>query len=525
VLILRIRRAETALADGRLDEAVELAGKPDFQAHRKGQQLIGQLVRSLAERGREHLNQGRLTQAAGDCEKAAALGGNLPEIGELRMAVTEAMLARQRNERRQAEVFAAAKAHVNDGRLSMGEQVLAEVDPDSTRARGLHEQLAIRRVTAEKAVLQAEEALRREDLSMAAQAIQKLRASQPENPRCAELTGRLTCAVAGRAGAAIDQGRLDLAESLLAALHPLGCEAIDTQELARFARQAREALESIARGELRAAVETLRRLAAIRPQAAWLATALQQSVAAAENLEALRGGPLGLLSAAASQPLAETIPLPPVIGDAPERRAGRENVHVPAGMLPARLVFHVDGAGSFLVLRDRRITIGPDGSSHRPEVALLAEPGMPPAVIERLDEDYFVECGAGVKVNDARTRRRLLVDGDSIALSSRCRIKYTRPHAASTTAVLQLSGTRLPKCDARRIILLDREIIIGPGSAAHVRCDALPEPAMLHVRDGRMMCRTNQEVLVDGRPMDRHAGIPLGASVQVGAVSFVVTAG
>jgi hypothetical protein len=128
-----------------------------------------------------------------------------------------------------------------------------------------------------------------------------------------------------------------------------------------------------------------------------------------------------------------------------------------------------------------------------------------------------------VQVNGKPTTRKLLIDGDKIMLSRRCRLRFGLPHAASTTAMLDLSGTRLPTGDARRVILLDRSIVIGPGASSHIRADQLAEPIVLNVRDGRLFCTSSQAVTVGDRPIDRMAGIPMDAQVRVGPASFVVT--
>jgi hypothetical protein len=182
----------------------------------------------------------------------------------------------------------------------------------------------------------------------------------------------------------------------------------------------------------------------------------------------------------------------------------------------------VDGAGSCLVLRQPVVTVGPISSSKLPDVALIAEAGAPVATIERVDEDYFVR-GSVFAINDKPAGDKLLTNGDRISLTPRCRLGFLVPSAASTTAVIDLIGARFPRADLRRVVLMDREVVIGPGMTSHVRCDTTPEPIVLHVRDNRLFCRTSGEVEVDGKPMDRVQGIPLGAHVRVGLVSFVVT--
>ena len=74
MLFLRIKQAEAALADGRLDEAFEIAKAADLRKQRSGQDLVGHLARALLDRGREHLDADRPIPAAHDCEKAEQLG-------------------------------------------------------------------------------------------------------------------------------------------------------------------------------------------------------------------------------------------------------------------------------------------------------------------------------------------------------------------------------------------------------------------------------------------------------------------
>ena len=74
------------------------------------------------------------------------------------------------------------------------------------------------------------------------------------------------------------------------------------------------------------------------------------------------------------------------------------------------------------------------------------------------------------------------------------------------------------------MILLDRDLIIGPGGGAHVRADHLPGNVMLVVRDGRLIVQSDALVTMNGKPIDRLSGIPLGGHVDVGGtLSFVIT--
>ncbi len=101
-------------------------------------------------------------------------------------------------------------------------------------------------------------------------------------------------------------------------------------------------------------------------------------------------------------------------------------------------------------------------------MGLLADANVPIATIDRQEDEYFIR-GSAVAVNDRAGSGKLLSSGDRITLSPRCRLSFALPSAASTTAILDLTGARYARSDVRRIILLDRDIILGPSTATHVR--------------------------------------------------------
>jgi hypothetical protein len=242
-------------------------------------------------------------------------------------------------------------------------------------------------------------------------------------------------------------------------------------------QHAEDAWRGVLHGRLHEASDALSRLKAQLPQAKWVAEALSHLAAVQEALSAVRRGPLGLLNMDDEQPTRAAGPAP---APRPHLAHGQQARHT-GDQLPWRFILQVDGAGSYLVLTKPRVTIGPISSSQRPDVGLIAEPSAAVVTIERVEDDYF-ERTAGQP-------GRLLAAGDRVALSPRCRLQFNLPNPSSTTAVLDLTAGRFPRADVRRIILLDRDLVIGPGASAHIRADALSEPAVLHIRDGRLWCR------------------------------------
>ena len=379
--------------------------------------------------------------------------------------------------------------------------------------------LDAKRSSLETALQAASAAIERDDLETAAREILTARTYNSNDSRLAELVSQTVNALTKRVSSAIDSGRLDLAETLSRSLSRLASESGSIEHLIRGVEQCRLAWGYLDRGQPHQAAEILQRQAIVFPSAKWIDAALKHLDQAEQALNALRTGPLSLLSIHANSPT-ETPPRDTGLRPVPSSPHGPE-ARVTMNALPSRFILRVDGAGSFCVLRQPTVTISSVSSPQIPDLGLIAEPGLPMATIERSDDDYFIR-GSTVAVNDRPAANKLLANGDRIALSPRCRMSFALPSAATTTAVLDLTGARFPRAEVRRVILLDRDLVIGPGSATHVRVENSSENIILHLRDGRIICESKSPVQVNGAPMDRITGIPLDAHVKVGAVSFVI---
>ena len=548
--ILRIKQAEAALAGGRLDEACELLADADLRSHRQAQQLLDGLIGRLVARGQEHLAAGRMPQALADCQKAGDLGGNISAPAELRARIAEALAGEHNARRAHGDALVSARRHADAGRLSLAGQLLDDASPPhggdaSTRIGELRREVDARRQAADAAGRRCRAAMDRGDLAAAVDELLAARAQRATNDELAELSARVVEGCVEQARRELNRGRIDLAETLLARAElPAGARPA-VAELQRALVECRQAAAAARAGHMRQAGEMLRRARAILPDAAWLAEAVEAVDHAAHARETLWSGPLGMLGGSAAgaeldrgrrvipNAAAETAPIPaPVAGGAngrPGRGAKEHEAATPASVfqersnMPGRFVIQLDGAGSSLVLGGGRVTVGPISSMHRPDLGLLADANLPIVSVERTDEgDYFLACQRPVEVNDRPVTGKLLADGDKIALSPRCRLRFRLPTPASTTAVLELSTARMPQADIRRVILMDRELVIGPGAAAHVRADQLPGRAVLQLGDGKLLCRTECEVTRESRPLDAAEGIPFDCPVRIGPLGMVV---
>lgn len=522
MLILRIRQAECAMRDGRLDEAYALVIAPDLRSHRSGQDLVGRLSRALMERGRTHLAAGRLDAAAGDCEKAERLGGALVEVAQLRAALREAANHRANEERRKAQLLADARGQIDRGQLSVGEHILHDLSMTEPLAANLRNEVAHRRAAVESLAKHIEQMLEHDDWAGACDEIARAERATQNDARVRELVTRIARDVQPQVRAALVEGRLDQADTILSRLERIDGAGVETQHLRQILKHCRSAWAALEAGRLREAQESARRLAALLPEASWLSAVNQRLTEATTALEEVRGGPLGLLNSP-SPDLHETTPGP---RPRPLPRTGPPPLpkHSPvvSDNLPESFTLQVDGVGSFRVLRKWKVTIGPVSSSRLVDVPLLADASLPTITIERNEEDYFLKSELPVMINDKVAISKLLRNGDRIVLG-RCRITFVQPNPASTTVMLQMQGARLSRSDLRGVVLLDRELMIGPGSQAHVRAEALSAPLALLVRDGKLTAQAQENIEINGQPMGRAAALAMGVPALVGTLGFVVT--
>jgi len=529
VLILRIKQAQCALADDRLDEAFEIAQADDVRRHRHGQRLVSRLTRAFVRRARQNLEAGRFQPALADCNKAEKLAGNASEVAGLREAVCQAMAQHQQG--RQQEAFRVAQARKNaaDGWLSVGERILDDAPADDGQAQLLRQELAAARLQSEDAVAKAEQALKHGDIEMAVDLLRSARVTKNHNGQVGQLLRQVSRQAGEQARVSFEQGRLDRAQSLLQRLAPLGVNGEEVAELRRAVRQCHQAAECVAAGQPGLALPLLRQVKTMVPSAKWLDKAVAEVRQAAEAMDELDGGPLGLSIADAAGLDDGELMTDDKRQRADDGRWKTDDRHLPPSALrspssglPSEFVMQMDGIGSYLVFRDSRVTVGPISSSRRPMLGLMAEPNLPVVSIERMDGDYFLRCEQAVQVNGAAVTEKLLADGDAIALSPRCRLRFRLPNPASPTAILMLSGARLGRPDIRHVILMGRDILAGPYTNNHIQTEHLEETVTFFCQNDRLLCRAAQPVTIDDRPMQPDKGLTLDKPIRVGKLSMVL---
>ncbi|MDG1897986.1 MAG: hypothetical protein P8J37_24050, partial [Fuerstiella sp.] len=194
--------------------------------------------------------------------------------------------------------------------------------------------------------------------------------------------------------------------------------------------------------------------------------------------------------------------------------------------LPLRSVLQVDGVGGLLLLSGDVITVGISASSSRIDVPLVTE-GAPGLISIRRDgDDYFAESAEPFRVNGRQETRKLLTSGDSIAVGARGRLRFLKPVAASGSAVLQITGSRLARRYIRSVVLMSDSLLFGP-AGSHFRLPHAEFPIVLHgSRDGYAL-REAVSRTSTSQPAVRTApaAINVGESVVMKEICFALMGG
>lgn len=522
MLLLRLKQAQYALNHGRLDEAFELTSSAGFREHQKGQKIIDQLVDALIERGQNHLSNQRFDLALADCHKSEKLAGRLEKVANLQLAISQAMRTRQLDQELNHQQAALARANIEKGNFSLGAKI-ATYNNATDNGAALQQQAELKRMELDHLYQKTLKAFNAGNLETAAALMSQIATGQQHNDKVSELLGKIKSEIELKARRFFEQGRLDLAQKLLQQFSHLVSDNLELNELHESLAQCRKAITLTQEGKFHQARQILLKLQGLYPKINWLKETLQTCTTAAKNFDEIVTGPLSRMV-----PDLETqknqMPNPLQMpenspGDAePAQAMEAAQIH-----LPDRFLLQIDGLASFLVLQKPQITIGPVSHVENPDLGFVTQPDTPLRVIERVDEDYFLRESQSQTFTAKPPADKLLHSGDRLTLSPRCRLRFDRPNPASTTALLQFSAARFPRSDVRAAILMDREIIIGPDSSAHINTDQTNAPVILYINSSQCFCRTKEPVIINEQPHDNQKPLPMNHPIQIGSLRIVFT--
>jgi len=528
LLFVRLKAAENALRDGRLDEAYRLATAPDIREHRRGAAVLADLTERFIDRARNHFRADRFTEALMDLDRAEAGEVKKEEIAELRGYVRTVMAEQQRRDQSRAGRIEAARKRIEGGSLAAGRRILEQTGDNDLDARQLRRAVDERAEDAASTVEQAQRLIDQGQLAAAAQRLRRARAIDAHHEPAARAEAHLFDKALENARSAILQGKLSRAVDELTCLGKLGDALPEKRELTDLLAVAQEAARCVQAGKYAEGRRHAMSLARLLPEAEWVRTMAEQLRHIDDIITALCAGPLG-------DRIEYVVPSGRGIAahqrtdaghkEGGERSAGGldDTVALPhrmpsAGALPERLLVLVDGGGSYLLLRSSQASVGRVASSHPADVPVFSDVAERHANIARVDDDYFLFSAKDVEVAGHRTKHQLLRDGDRILLGRKAKFTFRLPSRKSPTAVLDLSDTTKMPNDVRRVVLFHQHATVGAGPNAHIRCQHAGTPLVLFERNGALWMRRKNDGHVDTEPVQ----LPLGEPIEIAGVSLVI---
>ena len=454
-----LKRVETALAGGRLDDAFEWLCESPSRAHRDGQRLIEKLADAMIARSRQHFEAGRTADARADIDRARQLAGRRTDIAELDRDIAIAESDEQDRLRKHHAAKDQAKRNLQIGRYTLAGKLLDRA-PESERVL-MSESIDRRRMIAQDAADQLDLAIRNDDLSSAYSIARSIEPEVAAHPAIRQRLSSLVETQCDRILGDVASGRLDRAGQGLNDLIAIDESSQAVGEVNALLKRCRLVQSHLAKARFRDAYRELAILQRALPDSNWVEEARQSVAGIVDQLSSLETGPLAFLDdvAPTRMPTRHRVIENPFANRQDLVRGDQ------AGERPAehkRLLLRVDGVGSILVLLADHISIGSTSRSKSIDLPLQTDGAPEPIWIRRSGDDYFAQSDQPFSINDQSTRRKLLSNNDSIQYGRRGRVRFQRRVPASASALLYLSGATLPRRDIRHVALLADSLVFSP---------------------------------------------------------------
>jgi len=451
----KLREAQVALEQGRLNEAAQIAAQPQLTGYLPVQNLLAQIGEQLARRALERAAAGDFAAGWRDLDEAKRLAGETANWQRLAQAVGEVAVG-EGIQHLEASDFPGATTRLEalDKRKMPGiaTQTLREVAKRLESARKLAQRGKF--VEAEEQLIAA--SMLRPDLKLFEE---KLRTCRERAERSRVLHEQLHGAIAAN-----DWTKVAACASELLEISPEN----------RVARDARRR----AWAEVGAPVGDSRRLAETQH---W-------GGASREPGALVPGGDTGGLTA-------------------PARQEARQRAD--------RFMLWIDAVGGYLVCLSDEIIIGQASPTAKVDVSIQADVSRRHAKLVRHKEGYVLEPLGGKVVVDGKTIQEptLISDGDEFMLGEAVKLRFRKPHVLSSSARLEIvSGHRtLPYADA--VILMAESCVLGPKWQNHVVCRDWSGDVVLYRSEDKIMCRAMESVEIDGQLHDGRGPVRPGSHV------------
>lgn len=166
-----------------------------------------------------------------------------------------------------------------------------------------------------------------------------------------------------------------------------------------------------------------------------------------------------------------------------------------------RLIAWIDEVGAFLVCLANEVSIGQPTPGSAIDIPVRADLSRRHATIAREGENYILKPIHSAKVNGhAVVGPTLLRDGSLIELGDSLKIRFTKPHSLSATAVLKFESKHKTEPAVDAVVLMSESCVLGPKSHSHIQCPDWNSEIVLFRRGEDVQFRSKDIIEVDDHP-------------------------
>jgi|GEM_PF-907567 len=452
---LKIREARLALNAGRVDEAGRILQQESVRDFLPAKRLSHEVAQHLVSRAQQHLRQGDSLAGWSDLERAARLGGCDERVAELRQLQTEQGLERIHNLliRGETKLAAAQIAKLEQHRLGGNQR----------RAWKLIVHLIDR-------------AKELSDKGQATSGAEMLgRAARLLPPP--HVHGKL---------AHDELVQDELAIMLVARQSELHDRAAKLRQLST---ELHDSLARAAWTEVLTTAEAMLELAPAHTAARQARSRAWEAVGMRATQTPVKRGPNR------RHPQHNNPPARTPASTHAWTSSAKVDTKAMKREISRRWITWIDGVGGYLICLGDEVLLGQPSGGGDAEIPILADLSRRHASIRREGEAYVITPIHRVCVDgNELTGPFVLKDNALVELGDAVRLRFRKPHALSSTAVLTFESHHKTEPAVDSIVLMSESCVLGPQPQSHIRCRDWPEDLVLFRRGDDLQFRTTANV-------------------------------
>ena len=202
-----------------------------------------------------------------------------------------------------------------------------------------------------------------------------------------------------------------------------------------------------------------------------------------------------------------------------------EDTHSIEGLEFSEFMIWVDGVGGFRACTSVENTIGQAVPSSKASIPITGDIRQSHAKIQSVDGGHLLHPIGPIEIGGKPIQEAVaLVDDRTFELGDSVSLRYRKPHAFSTTAVIDFESRHrtYPWSDA--VLIVGNTVLLGPSQANHIFCPRWTTNVILIRRDGNWFCRSSGPLVVDGKATAGEAALKIDSRVEGDDFSFSMEA-